>query len=66
MESKLTMLLLWCSAVVSVIVIATQSTTRTWLVVFWTVASMGFAIVYTVMYNLGRRRQKRWDAGDYD
>ena len=66
MESKSTMFLLWCSAIVSVVVTATQSTARTWLVVSWTTACVVFAIVSTVMYKLGRRRQRRWDAGHYD
>jgi membrane protein implicated in regulation of membrane protease activity len=66
MGSKLTMLLLWCSAVISVVVVATQSTATTWLVVFWAGSCLVFAIVSTVMYNLDRRRQKRLDAGDYD
>jgi membrane protein YdbS with pleckstrin-like domain len=66
MGSKLTMLLLWCSAVVAVVVMVTQSTATTWPVISWVGACLVFAIVSTVMYEFGRRRQKRWDAGDYD
>ncbi len=60
------MLLLWCPAITAVVIVATQSAARTWLTYSWVVGCCGLAIVATVMYQIGRKRQTRWDAGDYD
>lgn len=66
MGSKPTMWLLWCAAVASVVIFATQSTARTWVVETWVVLCLGLAIASTVMHQHARRREKRWNAGDYD
>jgi hypothetical protein len=60
------MLLLWCPAIAAVATVATQPAPRTWLTYSWVVGCSVVAIVATVMYQIGRKRQRRWDAGDYD
>ena len=60
------MWLLWCVAISAVLVVATQSAVRTWLAYSWVAACSVLAIAATVMYTLGRKRQRRWDAGNYD
>ncbi len=62
----MTMLLLWTPAISSVVIVATQSAERTWLGMLWVVVCLIIAMVGTVMYQIERRRQKRWDAGNYD
>jgi len=60
------MVLLWCAAVASFVVIVTQPGPRTWPVYSWVVASFALALVGTVMHGIGRKQRKRWDAGNYD
>ncbi len=60
------MVFLWCSALAAVVVVATQSAARTWIADFWAGACLVLAIAATVGYRIARKRQKRWDAGDYD
>ena len=66
MWSKETMLLLWCPAIAAVVIVVTQSAPRTWLSYSWVAGCCVLAIVATLMYQIGRKRQRRWDAGDYD
>jgi membrane protein YdbS with pleckstrin-like domain len=66
MGSKSTMLLLWVGAVVSIVVVLTQSSTRTWLAYGWTAVCLVVAVTSTVMFQIERRQQKRWNAGNYD
>jgi len=58
--------LLWLVAVAAIMQVALQSAERTWLIYAWAGASSTLAIVATVIFRIRRKRQKRWDAGDYD
>jgi hypothetical protein len=66
MGSKGTMVLLWCVAISAVVIVGTQSAARTWLAYSWVIGCLTLAVVGTVMYRIGRKQQRRWDAGDYD
>jgi hypothetical protein len=66
MGSKGTMLLLWFVAIAAVVQVAMQPAARTWVAYFWVAACSSIAIVATIMFEVQRKRQKRWDAGRYD
>jgi hypothetical protein len=66
MWTKGTMLLLWCVALSAIVVVATQSATRTWLTYSYVAGSSALAIVSTVLYKVDLKRQRRWEAGNYD
>jgi hypothetical protein len=66
MWSKGTMLLLWAVALLAILVVGTQSAARTWLAYSWILACSILAVGGTLMYLIGRKRRRRWDAGDYD
>lgn len=66
MRSKGTMWLLWCGVISAVIVVATQSAARTWLAYCWVTICAVLAIVATIMRTVDQKRQRRWDAGNYD
>ena len=63
---KARMLLLWGVAIGAIVIVTTQSAAPTWLAASWVLACVCFAIWGTTTYGLGRRRQRRWDAGDYN
>jgi len=66
MWTKETMLLLWCVALSATVVVATQSATRTWLAYSVTAVCSALAIVSTVLHKVELKRQRRWEAGNYD
>jgi hypothetical protein len=66
MWSKETMLFLWCVALSAMVVVATQSAARTWMAYCWVAVCSALAISSTILHKVERKRQRRWEAGDYD
>jgi hypothetical protein len=66
MWSKETMVLLWCVALTAILVVATQSAARTWMAYSWVAVCSALAITSTVLHKVDQKRQRRWEAGDYD
>jgi len=64
--SKGSLWLLWSGAIISIIVVATQSAAPTWLALSWVVACATVAIVASAMFQVERKRRKRWETGNYD
>jgi hypothetical protein len=58
--------LLWLVAVAAIIQVALQPEEGTWLTYAWVGACSIIAMVGTVLFRMQRKRQRRWDAGDYD
>jgi hypothetical protein len=58
--------LLWLVAAAAIVQVALQSSERTWLNYAWVGGCSTIAIVATVIFRIQRKRQKRWEAGDYD
>jgi hypothetical protein len=58
--------LLWLVTVAAIVQVALQPEERTWLTYAWVGACSTVAIVATLMFRIRSKRQKRWDAGDYD
>jgi hypothetical protein len=59
------MVLLWCVAATSIVIVATQRAGRTWLAYSWVLASLVVAIGGTIAYQVNKRRRRRWGAGQY-
>jgi hypothetical protein len=59
------MVLLWCVAGASIVIVATQRAGRTWFAYTWVLACLVVAIGGTVAYQVSERRRRRWDAGQY-
>jgi len=57
---------LWCVALSAIVVVATQSATGTWLTYSWVAVCSALAIVSTVLHKVELKRQRRWEAGNYD
>jgi len=58
--------LLWLVTVVAIAQVALQPAEKTWLTYAWVGACSIVAIGTTAMFRIQRKRQKRWNAGDYD
>jgi hypothetical protein len=58
--------LLWFVAAAAIVQVALQVEETTWLTYAWVGACSIVAVVATVAFRIQRRRQRRWDAGDYD
>lgn len=65
MWEKTRMVVLWCAALASGVMIATQSAPTTWLAGSWVAICTALAVWATAMYQIAEKRRQRWDAGDY-
>ncbi|HKQ71232.1 MAG TPA: hypothetical protein VJT73_17935 [Polyangiaceae bacterium] len=66
MWQKVRMVVLWCGAIGAFAIVATQSSTPSWLAASWVATCVGLALWATVMFQVAQKRQKRWNAGDYE
>jgi hypothetical protein len=58
--------LLWFVTVAAIVQVALQPEEGTWFTYAWVGACSTMAILATIMFLIRRKRQRRWDAGDYD
>jgi hypothetical protein len=59
------MVVLWCAAIASGVMVATQSAPPTWLAGSWVAMCTALAVWATAVYQIAQKRRQRWDAGDY-